>query len=211
MIGGRGEGNQQPLRGSRPERELRVSVSSPLLSSPPHPPPHPSQGGQGLGGRSPGLHGNKCGAGTGNGQRPEQAREQDTPPTRAQGAGSAQWAERRAGTRRAQAAVGISALAVLLLLELGHQAELPAAAAFGQIGGRVLRCRGRDADGQSRARAERAAPDALVPAAPLGRWPRVHWGVLRPVKSGFTRITVYFSTFCFSLYNVHSPHDDKAL
>lgn len=38
-----------------------------------------------------------------------------------------------AGTRGSQAAVGISVLAVLLLLKLGHQAEFPAAAAFGKI------------------------------------------------------------------------------
>lgn len=202
---------------SSPSEEAGLSVSSVSLSRhlcyPPHltPPPTRVRAGRGLVAGHPVCMGTNAGQGLATVSAQSKPESKTPHPHGPRGAGSAQWAERRAGTRRAQAAVGISALAVLLLLELGHQAELPAAAAFGQIGGRVLRCRGRDADGQSRARAERAAPDALVPAAPLGRWPRVHWGVLRPVKSGFTRITVYFSTFCFSLYNVHSPHDDKAL
>lgn len=40
---------------------------------------------------------------------------------------------KEAGTRGSQAAVGISVLAVLLLLKLSHQAEFSAAAAFGKI------------------------------------------------------------------------------
>lgn len=40
---------------------------------------------------------------------------------------------KEAGTRGSQAAVGISVLAVLLLLKLSHQAEFSATAAFGEI------------------------------------------------------------------------------
>lgn len=42
------------------------------------------------------------------------------------------------GTRGSQAAVSFSVLVVFLLLELGHQAEFPAAAAFGKIQCHIL-------------------------------------------------------------------------
>ena len=65
------EGNQQPLQRSRPECELRVSVSSPLLSSLPHTPNSGQAGG--LVASHPQCMGKKSGAGTDNGQRPEQS------------------------------------------------------------------------------------------------------------------------------------------
>ena len=81
-------------------------------------------------------------------------------------------AKRKAGTRRSQAAVGVSVLAVLLLLELSHQAELPTAAALGKVRGHILWCRVRDTETQTSSPGPRpagvggseetAVPDLLI-------------------------------------------------
>lgn len=70
----------------------------------------------------------------------------------------------QAGTRGSQAAVSLSVLAVLLLLKLGHQAELPAAAAFGEIRRRVLHGK-QDTENQTERTWARGALGSGQPAA----------------------------------------------
>ena len=138
VINGLINGGQAAPQGSR-HRVQRVSVLSPLLS-PPHLTPTSSTGRR-LGACAP-----ESAPGAGSGQGVTWV----TPP-RAAGEPGCSSVRRGpgvtggttgAGTRGAQAAVRCSVLVVLLLLELGHQAEFTAAAALGKIQHHVLWGRG---------------------------------------------------------------------
>lgn len=66
---------------------------------------------------------------------------------------------KQVGTRGSQAAAGFSVLVVFLLLKLGHQTELPTAAAFGKVQRHILWRRARNT-ASARAHAVRGARTA---------------------------------------------------
>ena len=130
-----------------------------LVTSAILPTSHPQlRAGGGLGGQSPTVHGKKIWGRDRQRSAPRAEPESKTPHAGHGGHGrklrpgahtAVRTAKRKAGTRRSQAAVGVSVLAVLLLLELSHQAELPTAAALGKVRGHILWCRVRDTETQT--------------------------------------------------------------